>query len=105
MRDLSGQRDNQAAPDGEPADEEPVDEEPVEEDRVSPASPWNQSAVFRFVGLGTELAGFTLVCAGQGYLMDQIGQNPKPYGTALGAMIGFSLGMVRFIQQARNSDD
>ena len=105
MRDLSGHRDDQVGPDGKPADEEPADEEQVEEDGASPASPWNPALVFRFVGLGTELAGFTLVCAGLGYLMDQIGQNPKPYGTALGAMIGFSLGMVRFIQQARNSDD
>jgi F0F1-type ATP synthase assembly protein I len=99
-RDLSGHGDDQAATEWESADGKPVDE-----DGASPKASWNQSKVFRFVGMGTELAGFTLVVAGLGYLLDRIGQNPKPYGTALGALIGFSLGMVRFIQQARTSDD
>ena len=94
-----------------PSDDQPLandalaDKKTDDEGPISPSSPWKQSAVFRFVGLGTELAGFTLVFAGLGYLMDKFGQNPKPYGTALGALIGFSLGMVRFIQQARKSDD
>ena len=64
----------------------------------------NQRAVFRFVGLGTELAGFTLVFAGLGYLIDSISQFPKPYGTAFGALLGFALGMARFVMQARQSD-
>ena len=80
-RDLSDHGDDQASPDGEPTDGKSVDE-----DGASPKASWNQSKVFRFVGLGTELAGFTLVFAGLGYLIDRIGQNPKPYGTALGAL-------------------
>jgi hypothetical protein len=57
------------------------------------------------VGLGTELAGFTLVFAGFGHLVDWASELPKPYGTALGALIGFSLGMARFIWQVTQSDD
>ena len=71
----------------------------------SQSSPWNQSAVFRFIGMGTELAGFTLFVAGVGYVIDSFSDYPKPYGTAIGALIGFTLGMVRFIRQAKHSQD
>ncbi len=98
-------RSDDLAPDDGTGDGEPADGTPVDEEPINPSSAWNPTAVFRFVGLGTELAGFTLVFAGLGYLADRTFQNPKPYGTALGAMIGFSLGMMRFIQQARTSDD
>jgi F0F1-type ATP synthase assembly protein I len=66
---------------------------------------WNQAAVFRFLGLGTELAGFTLGCAGLGYLIDLSAGFPKPYATAAGALIGFTLGMIRFVVQVRRSDN
>ena len=69
------------------------------------SSSWNQSAVFRFIGMGTELAGFTLFVAGVVYVIDSFSESPKPYGTAFGALIGFTLGMVRFIRQARQSQD
>ena len=65
--------------------------------------PRNPAAVYRFVGLGMELAGFTLCFAGIGYLMDQLIQFPKPYGTAAGTLIGFALGMIRFIVQVRQN--
>lgn len=61
--------------------------------------------MFRFVGLGTELSGFTLVFAGIGHLIDRSGDYSKPYATALGALIGFSLGMIRFIWQVQQSND
>ena len=64
----------------------------------------SRAAVYRFLGLGSELAGFTLVFAGLGYLIDSVSQFPKPYATAGGALIGFVLGMARFIYQVRNSD-
>ena len=59
--------------------------------------------MYRFLGLGSELAGFTLIFAGLGYLIDSANQFPKPYATAGGALIGFVLGMARFIYQVRNS--
>ena len=71
----------------------------------SQSSPWNPSAVFRFIGMGMALAGFTLFVAGIGYVIDSFSENPKPFGTAFGALIGFTLGMVRFIRQAKQSQD
>jgi F0F1-type ATP synthase assembly protein I len=55
---------------------------------------------FRFVGWGMELAGFTLVFAGVGYFVDSTLQLPKSYATAAGTLLGFTIGMIRFIQQA-----
>ncbi len=61
---------------------------------------------FRFVGLGSELATYTLVLAGFGYWIDSARQHTKPYATAIGALIGFTLGMIRVIQVARkNAED
>jgi F0F1-type ATP synthase assembly protein I len=60
----------------------------------------------RFVGLGSELAAYTLVLAGFGYWIDSARQHTKPYATAIGALIGFTLGMIRVIQVARkNAED
>ena len=64
----------------------------------------NRAVVYRFLGLGSELAGFTLVFAGLGHLIDSSGEFPKPYATAGGALIGFALGMARFIYQVRITD-
>ena len=54
----------------------------------------------RFIGLGTELAVFTLIFAGLGYVVDSTFQLQKSYATAAGTLVGFTFGMVRFIQQA-----
>lgn len=62
--------------------------------------PW-----MRFAGLGMELATFTLVMAGLGYWLDTHRQHATLYGTAAGAFIGFTLGMIRFIRQAMQSMD
>ena len=52
------------------------------------------------IGLGTELAGFTLVLTGIGYWIDAARQHETPYASAAGALIGFVLGMIRFIVQS-----
>ncbi len=62
------------------------------------SKPW-----MRLVGLGTELATFTLVIAGLGYVLDWYRQHETPYGLAGGTLIGFILGMTRFIMQAMQS--
>jgi F0F1-type ATP synthase assembly protein I len=59
--------------------------------------------VLRFAGLGTELATYTLVCAGIGYLIDSARGHEKSYVTAFGTLIGFTLGMVRFIREVRKN--
>jgi F0F1-type ATP synthase assembly protein I len=53
----------------------------------------------RLLGLGTELAGFTLIFLGAGYFVDSVRAHQTPYATAFGTMIGFTLGMIRFILQ------
>lgn len=76
--------------------------DPVEIDQSEPERLGeDRRPVLRFVGLGTELAGFTLVFAGIGHLLDNGLQTSKPYASALAALVGFTLGMVRFIQQVR----
>ncbi len=62
------------------------------------SQPW-----LRLAGLGMELAAFTLVMTGIGYWIDSHRQHEKPYYTAAGTLIGFVLGMIRFIIQAKNS--
>jgi F0F1-type ATP synthase assembly protein I len=56
--------------------------------------------VLRFATLGTELAAFTLSGTAVGYFLDSARGHGKPYATALGTLIGFVLGMVRFIRIA-----
>lgn len=51
----------------------------------------------RFVGAGIELAAFASVFAWIGYVIDGRLGNQKLIATAIGALIGFSLGLVRFI--------
>lgn len=51
----------------------------------------------RFVGAGFELAGITLLFVLIGVGFDKWHGNARHLGTALGSMLGFSLGMVRFI--------
>lgn len=51
----------------------------------------------RFVGAGLELAAITLLFVSIGIGFDKWHGNARHLGTALGSMLGFSLGMVRFI--------
>ncbi len=59
--------------------------------------------MFRLVGLGTELSAFTLTVAGIGYWIDSARGHERFYATAAGAVIGFILGMIRFIREALKS--
>ena len=61
--------------------------------------------MLRIAGLGLKLASSTLVFAGIGYLVDSFFQLEKSYAMAGGALIGFALGMIRFIQQALKAAD
>jgi F0F1-type ATP synthase assembly protein I len=68
--------------------------------------PQIQKIALRFLGLGSELATYTLVLAGCGYWIDSARQHAKPYATAIGTLIGFTFGMIRVIQVARkNAED
>jgi F0F1-type ATP synthase assembly protein I len=64
-----------------------------------------QLGVLRLAGLGTELAGFTLVFLGIGYFVDSIGRHDTGWATAFGTLIGFTLGMIRFIRQVRKINE
>lgn len=72
---------------------------PDDQTRESPqtstaAKPW-----MKFAGLGMELASYSLGAAGVGYAVDLQRGHGKPYGAAVGTLIGFGFGMVRFIQR------
>ncbi len=66
----------------------------------APAARRDRSTMFRFAGLGIELATSTLLFAGIGYFVDWLLELEKSYGTAAGTLVGFTIGMFRFIQQA-----
>lgn len=57
----------------------------------------------RFVGAGLELAGLTLCFAGLGYGVDKWMGNERLVVTALVTLVGFSLGMVRFVLLASSA--
>ncbi len=71
----------------------------------SPLSHHPRSSVMRLLGLGTELAGFTIVVMGIGYAVDSARGHETRYATALGALIGFTLGMIRFIRNVRSLNE
>lgn len=77
--------------DGKP----PVDSPPSGSTPNSDPRPWT-----RVAGLGMELAGATLGCAGIGHLIDRYRGGTDGIGVGIGAFIGFALGMFRFIQKA-----
>ena len=51
-------------------------------------------------GMGFELAGTTFVLAGLGHLVDRYFGADNSIGFALGGLVGFVLGMLRFIMKA-----
>ncbi|MGV3484025.1 MAG: hypothetical protein ACO1RT_06390 [Planctomycetaceae bacterium] len=51
----------------------------------------------RFAGAGFELAGISLVFGLVGYAIDRSMGNTRQLATAFAALIGFSLGLLRFI--------
>lgn len=54
----------------------------------------------RFAGAGLELAGSTIVLATLGYLLDRKLENSTPIAMALGGLLGFAAGMLRFVRLA-----
>ncbi len=69
-----------------------------------PLKPPNQSKPWlKMVGLGMELAASTLVMTGIGAWIDSVRQHETPYGAAAGALIGFVMGMTRFVIHASRS--
>lgn len=54
----------------------------------------------RFAGAGLELAGSTIVLATLGYWLDRKLGNVTPIAMALGGLIGFAAGMLRFVRLA-----
>ncbi|MGI9472329.1 MAG: hypothetical protein ACR2NZ_12380 [Rubripirellula sp.] len=63
-------------------------------------NPQDDKPWLKVVGLGMELAGSTLVLAGVGHLVDRYRGKADGVGVAIGAFLGFGLGMFRFIQKA-----
>ncbi len=57
--------------------------------------------VFRYAALGTELAAYTLVFAGIGYVIDRARGHQKMYVTAVATLIGFAYGMFRFVTEVQ----
>ncbi len=92
---LSHHRDSDADPSPDAADAHPRPE------REDSSRSKTQSGVLRLAGLGTELAGITLAFMGVGYLVDSVRGHDTGYATALGTLIGFTLGMIRFIREVR----
>ena len=54
----------------------------------------------RFAGAGLELAGSTIVLATLGYWLDRKLGNATPIAMALGGLLGFAAGMLRFVRLA-----
>jgi hypothetical protein len=54
----------------------------------------------RFAGAGLELAGSTIVLATLGYWLDRRLGNATPIAMALGGLLGFAAGMLRFVRLA-----
>ena len=55
------------------------------------------------VSAGLELATAVAIGLAAGYLVDRFLAGERPLGMAFGALIGFGLGMVRFIIRAKRS--
>ena len=99
--------DSSQSPDS--ASEKGRDDHPLDElNQVEPDSQWKKSSDgdaqaktwMALVGLGMELAGSTLLLAGAGHLIDRYRGTSDGFGIAIGAFLGFGLGMFRFIQKA-----
>jgi F0F1-type ATP synthase assembly protein I len=90
--------ENDSTPSGRPESEAQSDRE-ANASEPSP-KPKVHGTVLRFATLGTELAACTLSGTAVGYFLDSARGHDKPYATGLGTLIGFTLGMVRFIHIA-----
>jgi hypothetical protein len=68
---------------------------PKTDGRKASAAPWA-----RLSGAGLELAFITIALGAIGAVIDQQLQSPRPVCSALGGLLGFGLGMIRFIRLA-----
>ena len=68
---------------------------PIADEPRSPKAAW-----VRLSGAGMELAFITIAFGAAGALIDSQTQLARPVCSAIGGLIGFSLGMVRFIRLA-----
>lgn len=59
----------------------------------------------RLTGAGLELAFIGLVFGGIGSLVDKAASLERPIGLAFGGLIGFGLGMFRFIRLATQTSN
>lgn len=90
---------------GQPGSESERANEPVQNDSAASGSSergTTSATVLRFVSMGTELAAFTLTFTAIGYFLDSyVFRSGARYATAIGTLIGFVLGMIRFITVVR----
>ena len=91
--------DSGGAPTGPEASSHPLSAEKLKE--KAPSRPGDRPRSLAVVaGMGFELAGTTIASAGIGYLADRYFGGERSIGFALGGLIGFGLGMFRFILKA-----
>ncbi|WP_372725416.1 AtpZ/AtpI family protein [Novipirellula sp.] len=90
--------DDESIPKERMVDKVDVTPGPVAEKNASGGAVW-----LRFVGLGMELAGITLLFAGIGYWIDAWRNHDQMYATALSTMLGFGLAMTRFVVKASST--
>ena len=74
-------------------------QEPGEEKAASRHADRSRSLAV-VTGMGFELAGTTIALAGLGHLVDRYVGGDRSIGFAFGGLIGFGLGMFRFIMKA-----
>lgn len=85
-----------------PEDQGPaLDELAQNDDRSAEVS--RRFGAVKFAALGTELAGCTLVFTAIGYVIDRGGGHPVFYATAGLTLVGFALGMVRFVMAVQGA--
>lgn len=66
-------------------------------DRDQKADSKRGNPYIRFVGAGVELASFSLCFGLIGFTIDHWVESERQFGLAFGSLIGFSMGMVRFV--------
>lgn len=97
--DLTPPIDSGEEPTGPEATPHPLSAEKLPEKPPSRADTRPRSFA-GVAGMGFELAGTTVAIAGIGYLADRYFGGERSFGFAIGGLIGFGLGMFRFILKA-----
>jgi len=58
----------------------------------------------RFVGAGLELSGISLLFAAVGFGLDRWLGDDRLIATAIAVLVGFTLGMIRFVMMASGAN-